>query len=166
MKTDHLSSWEQEEYLLGERIPQTLRHLGECTECRAAVDRLDQGVTAFRTAAVEWSSECLATRPQRLQTFSARRLPRFPLRWAFAAVIPLLLLLLALLPLAHLSSPRAARPVAQISNSDDALLDHVDEQVSAAVPSSMESLTHLVSTGNSSGPVTSARGSRHIVRTN
>ena len=36
---------------------------------------------------------------------------------------------------------------AQIS--DDALLEQVDEQVSVAVPSSMESLTHLVSADNS-----------------
>jgi hypothetical protein len=165
MKTNHLSAWEQEEYLLDQRTPQMLRHLGECAECRAAVERLEQGVTIFRSAAVEWSSESLAARPQQLQTVPTRRLPGFALRWAIAGVIPLLLLVLALLPL-RLSSPRAPRPVAQISDSDDALLEQVDEQVSVAVPSSMESLTHLVSTGNSSEPTTPARGSRHIVQTN
>lgn len=165
MKTEHLSGWEQEEYWLGQRTPRMLRHLGECAGCRATVERLEQGLTTFRRAAVEWSSECLATRPQRLQTSSARRLPGFALRWAIAAVIPLLLLVLALRPL-HLSTPHVARPAAQISESDDALLEQVDEQVSVAVPSSMESLTHLVSTGSSSGVPTSAQGSRHIVQSN
>ena len=48
--------------------------------------------------------------------------------------------------------------------SDDALLEQVDEQVSVTVPSSMESLTHLVSADNSSGAATG--GSKHIVQTN
>jgi hypothetical protein len=89
------------------------------------------------------------------------------LRWGLAAAIPLVLLLLALLPLHlfHLSSPQATRPAVQISAaqiSDDALLEQVDEQVSVTVPSSMESLTHLVSTDNTKA----AAGSKHIVQTN
>ena len=52
------------------------------------------------------------------------------------------------------------------TGSDDALLDQVDEQVSVAVPSSMESLTHLVSTGSNSSAASSERGSRHLVQTN
>ena len=68
---------------------------------------------------------------------------RLLLRWAVAAVLPLLLLVFALLSL-HLSSPRPVHPAAEIS--DDALLEQVDQQVSVAVPSSMESLTHLVTT--------------------
>jgi anti-sigma factor RsiW len=170
MKTYHLSAWEQEEYVLNRgtdlQNPQLLRHLADCTACRAEVARLEHGVATFRSAAVEWSSECLATRPQQLQSFPLRRLPITAMRWAFAAVVPLALLLLALLPLHlfHLSSPSVTHPVAQIS--DDALLEQVDEQVSVAVPSSMESLTHLVSTESSSGPAGAAPGSKHIVQTN
>jgi anti-sigma factor RsiW len=160
MNTDHLSAWEQEEYLLDQRTPQMLRHLTECAECRAAVERLDRGVAGFRTAAMAWSSECLAARPQQQQFVPVRRMPAIALRWSVAALIPLVLLILALVPF-HVSTP--PQPVAQIS--DDALLDQVDEQVSVAVPSSMESLTHLVSTQSSSGAVTSAPGSKHIVQT-
>jgi hypothetical protein len=165
MKTNHLSAWEQEEYVLNrgtdQRTPRMLRHLAECAECRAAVVQLEHGVGIFRSAAMEWSSECLAARPQQLQFVSARRLPVTALRWAVAVVIPLVLLAIALLPF-HLSSPRALHPVAQIS--DDALLEQVDEQVSVAVPSSMESLTHLVSTESSASAA--AQGSKHIVQTN
>jgi hypothetical protein len=78
------------------------------------------------------------------------------------------LLVVALLPLHlfHLSGPAVTRPAVQISAqlSDDALLEQVDEQVSVAVPSSMESLTHLVSADNNSGA--SSAGSKHIVETN
>jgi hypothetical protein len=158
MNTNHLSPWEQEEYVINERTPQMLRHLTECVTCRAAVERLQQGVATYRGAAVHWSAECLATRPQ--QIVSLHRSPVVALRWAFAAVIPLVLLVLALLPL-HFTNPKPVQPVAQLS--DDALLEQVDEQLSVAVPSSMESLTHLVSTGTVN---TSTAGSKPIVQTN
>ena len=173
MKTNHLSAWEQEEYILNQgaeqQDPQVLRHLAECVACRAEVARLEHGVAIFRSAAVEWSSQCLAAHSQRLQSVPLRRLPIIAVRWAFAAAVPLVLLLLALLPLHlfHLSGPRITHPAVQISAaqiSDDALLEQVDEQVSVAVPSSMESLTHLVSADSSSGAAT-ARG-KHIAQTN
>jgi hypothetical protein len=157
MKSNHLSAWEQEEYVLDQRTPQMLRHLTECDECRAAVAELEHGLGVYRKAAVEWSAESLATRPQPF--IIAKRQPFLSLRWAMAAVIPIVLLLIALLPF-RASNPRPAQPAAQIS--DDALLDQVDEQISAAVPSSMESLTHLVSTGSGAA----AKGSKQIVQSN
>jgi hypothetical protein len=165
MKTNHLSPWEQEEYVLNQRTPEMLRHLTECAGCRAAVARLEHGVAIFRSAAVEWSSECLAARPQRLHTPSARGFPVLALRWAVAAVLPVLLLVFALVSF-HPSTTRPVRPAADIS--DDALLEQVDQQLSVAVPSSMESLTNLVSSENRNGSdvAASARGSKHIVQTN
>ncbi len=160
MKTNHLSPWEQEEYVLGQRAPETLRHLAECAACRAAVDRLEHGIAIFRSAAVEWSSECLATRPQQLPASAGRGLPVLALRWAVAAALPLLLLVFALVSF-HPSSTRPVHSAADIS--DDALLEQVDQQLSVAVPSSMESLTNLVTTESGA---TSARGSKHIVQTN
>jgi hypothetical protein len=159
MKTNHLSPSEQDEYLLDHRTPQMLRHLTECAQCRTAVQKLEHGVAAFRRVAVEWSSQTLANRLRRPHLVSIHRRSATALRWAIAAMIPLVVLLLALLPL-HLSKP--PHPASEIS--DDALLDQVDEQVSVAVPSSMQSLTHLVSTQSSSGAA--ARGSKPIVQTN
>ncbi len=171
MKTNHLSTWEQEEYILNQGTeqdnPEVLRHLVECAACRAEVARLEHGIGIFRSAAVEWSSQCLATRSQQLQSVPLRRLSISAMRWTFAAVVPLVLLLLAL-HLFHLSSPQVTQPAVQISAaqiSDDALLEQVDEQVSVTVPSSMESLTHLVSSDNA-GTANAAAGSKHIVQTN
>jgi hypothetical protein len=165
MNTNHLSPWEQEEYVLEQRTPEMLRHLTECAGCRAAVARLEHGVAIFHSAAVEWSSECLATRPQRLGTPVGRGLPVLALRWAVAAVLPVLLLIFALVSF-HPSSTRPVHTASDIS--DDALLEQVDQQLSVAVPSSMESLTNLVTTesGDESAVVTSMRGSKHIVQTN
>jgi hypothetical protein len=165
MKTNHLSPWEQEEYVLNQRTPEMLRHLTECAGCRAAVARLEHGVAIFRTAAVEWSSECLATRPQQFNPFAGGRVSALALRWAFAAVLPVLLLVFALVSF-HPSSTRPVHTASEIS--DDALLEQVDQQISATVPSSMESLSHLVTTEDRNGQVgtTSVRGSKHIVQTN
>jgi hypothetical protein len=171
MRTDHLSAWEQEEYILNqgaEQDPQVLRHLAECAACRTQVARLEHGVAVFRNAAVDWSSDCLAARPQHLQSVPLRRWPILAMRWGFAAAVPVVLLLFALLPmdLFHLSGPQSTQQAVQTSAthlSDDALLEQVDEQVSVTVPSSMESLTHLVSADNSSG---TTAGSKHIVQTN
>jgi hypothetical protein len=129
------------------------------------VARLEHGVAVFRNAAVDWSSECLATRPQQLNTSAARGFPVLALRWAVAAVLPVLLLVFALLSF-HPTSTRPIRPASDIS--DDALLEQVDQQLSVAVPSSMESLTNLVTTESRNGSVaaTSARGSKHIVENN
>ena len=161
MNTNHLSAWEQEEYILDERTPQMLRHLTECAECRAAVARLEVGLDVYRKAAVQWSADSLAARPQQFVT--AKKQPVLSLRWAMAAIIPLVLLLIALLPF-HASNPRPVQQATQISDDsrDDALLDQVDEQISAAVPSSMESLTHLVSTSDGAA----AKGSKHLVQNN
>jgi hypothetical protein len=165
MNNSHLSPWEQEEYVLGQRTPAALRHLTECAGCRAAVARLEHGVAIFRSAAVDWSAECLSARPQQPVTTSRRGLPVVALRWAVAAALPLLLLIFSLVSF-HPSTTRPVHTASEIS--DDALLEQVDQQLSVAVPSSMESLTHLVTTESGEGSVaeTSAGGSKHIVQTN
>jgi hypothetical protein len=157
MNTNHLSPFEQEEYVINERTPQMVRHLAECSACRESVERLQQGLATYRSAVVQWSAETLATRPQ--QVLALPKKPLVSLRWAFAAAIPLLLLVLVFFPM-HFSTSKPAQPVAQLS--DDALLDQVDEQLSVTVPSSMESLTHLVSTDSTS----QSAGSKSIAQTN
>lgn len=164
MNDGHLSAFEQEEYVMGERTPEVLHHLAHCGGCQSAVQRLDHGVSVFRTAAVKWSDDCLSTRPQRLPSHP-RRMPIVVLRWAMAGALPILLLVLGLLAF-HSPNQSSIRPAASIS--DDALLEQVDEQLSVAVPSSMESLTHLVSTENNqkAGAATTVRGSKQLVQTN
>jgi hypothetical protein len=168
MKTNHLSPWEQEEYVIDRPTPQMLRHLSECAACRGAVEGLQRSAAIFRSVAMEWSAESLAARPRQLLVATGARRPVTALRWAMAAVLPLVLMVLVFLGL-H-PSLRPVRPVAAIdtasneANKDDALLEQVDEQLSVAVPASMESLTHLVSTEG--GPVSDSGGSKHLAQTN
>jgi hypothetical protein len=142
MNYDHLSDWEQEEYILEQQTPRMLRHLSGCAQCRESIARLEQTIAAFRSTASQWSEACLSQR-SRSPLLPASSRPSSPWipgpRWAFAALIPVLLLILILVPF-HFTRPSQSRP----EMSDDALLEQVDEQVSTAVPSSMEPLTHLV----------------------
>ena len=162
MKTSHLSPWEQEEYVMRERTPQMMHHLAECSACREKVENLEQRVSLFRDAAVEWSAERMAHRTGPSAQSLTRRLG-FPVRWAFAAAIPLVLLVLALFGFPRSSRPLQP-PVAAIS--DDALLDQVDEQLSVAVPSSMESLTHLVESKSGQAAGSKTAGGQQNVQSN
>jgi hypothetical protein len=175
MKSIHLSKWDQEEYVLGQRTPEMVSHLAECSVCRAGVARMEHGVTLFKNSAMEWSGESLGSRiqalPMQLPHRQTRRLPFPALKWAIAAI----LLVLALLPL-YLLGNRAKQQQAAKANkqdmsapiSDDALLQQVDEEVSVAVPSSMEPLTHLVTANPEAGSnaIPSAGGSQHHAQTN
>ena len=144
--TPHLTHQQQEDYLLNQRSPSMLQHLAACPACREAVAHLQQTLSAYRAVAVEYTAQTLATRPR---VPLSRPRPALDLRWALAALLPLLLLMLALLPF-HFKTARPAQPGPALS--DDALLEQVDEQLSTAVPSSMESLTHLVSTTAAATP--------------
>ena len=94
MSNDHLSVFEQEEYILGEQTAAMFRHLAHCAECRASVTRLQDSLTVFRSAAVAYSDVCLSSRPQRLPLAGKAR-PMVALRWAMAGVLPIILLVLA-----------------------------------------------------------------------
>jgi predicted anti-sigma-YlaC factor YlaD len=141
MNEDHLSAFEQEEYILGQQTPEMVRHLGNCAQCRAAVSRVEDGLAAFRSATIDWSEASSSTRSWHMPS-STRFLLMTAMRWAAAGVLPVILMVLALLAF-HTPAPRPAPQQASIS--DDALLEQVDDQLSVSVPSSMESLTHLVS---------------------
>jgi hypothetical protein len=166
MTTNHLSRQQQEECLIDRPAPTVVRHLAECVECRTAVEQLERGLNNFRNAGIAWSAELLAARPQQLLFARPQPTSRTAFRWAMAVALPLVLLICALLGV-HLASPPPQHAEAT-KISDDALLEQVDEQLSVAVPSSMESLTHLVSTdsSNASDAAGAAQGSKHLVQTN
>ncbi len=158
MKWTHLSTWDQEEYVLGQRTPEMVRHLAQCSSCFAEVAQMEQGVALFRESATAWSADSLATHPVRMPAAAVRPTSMHPWAWVLAAV----LLLLALLPFSiehtHLVTHQAARMAEPMS--DDALLQQVDEEVSVDVPSSMEPLTHLVSTSNHTATATTGEKRR------
>ena len=157
MKSTHLSTWDQEEYVLGQRTPEMVRHLAQCSSCFTEVERMERGIALFRESATVWSAECLEVHPLQLPAFAPRPIAAMPMwAWAVAAI----LFLLVLLPFGYQRVRSAANhqsaQVTAAPNSDDALLQQVDEEASVDVPSAMEPLAHLVSTSNGSAGVTGA----------
>jgi predicted anti-sigma-YlaC factor YlaD len=167
MNENHLSAFEQEEYILGERTPEMVRHLANCAPCRTAVARVEDGLAVFRSAVVDWSEASSSNRSWHMPS-NTRFLTVTAMRWAVAGVLPVILMVLALLAF-HSPAPRPTPQQASIS--DDALLEQVDDQVSVSVPSSMESLTHLVTAeGGRAGLASPSRqsesGSKALVESN
>jgi hypothetical protein len=162
MNSTHLSSWEQEEFLLAPD-PEAGQHLAQCAACRAGVEQLQQGVALFRTTALEWTKTMDAAPGISTPAPANHLMPA--LRWGLAA----LLLLCTLLPIARMLMRKpvsGAASAAAPSLSDDALLQQIDQQVSEEVPDSMESLTHLVSTTATGKATDTNAGSADHVQNN
>lgn len=164
MSWSHLSKWDQEEYVLGQRTPAMVRHLTQCSACQAGVASLTEGIEIFRTSAMQWSADCAETGTQRVVRPVAVRAGLHAVRWALAVAM----LLLVAFPLYYLATRNlkpqqhvVARTVEAPPISDDALLQQVDDEVSVAVPSSMEPLTHLVATRNGNA-ASSTGGLAHV----
>ena len=151
MKWTHLSNWDQEEYVLGQRTPAMVRHLAQCSACQAGVASLEEGIGIFRTSAMQWSADCIEARAG---TGAVRPVAVRSSFYAYGWALALVILLIAVFPLYHLATrnlkpqQHIAAKAAEAPMSDDALLQQVDDEVSVAVPSSMEPLTHLVATRN------------------
>jgi hypothetical protein len=186
MNEMHLSEWDQQEYVLGQRTPDMVQHLAQCSTCQASIAQLEQGVTLFRNSALEWSARSLEGRPFRtpapLPSLRSSLAPAW--QWAVAACLLLLLLPVYLYvrnarqqeTIAHHTLPQTAPNATPNSapNSapndapinDDALLQQVDEEVSESVPASMEPLTHLVTTSPDATSRSSASGRQHNAQAN
>jgi hypothetical protein len=133
--SQHLSSQQISQWMIGERTPQQEQHVGECSQCGAEVARMEAALGLFRGSVRHWSD---------LQVRVPRPLapgPRpHPVRWALAAAA---LLVLAAVPVYRSAQDRQRQ--AEIARADALLLEQVDAEVSRAVPRPMEPLVKLVS---------------------
>ncbi len=119
-------------------------HLLDCEQCAAEIASMRASLTLFREASTAYSDEQLRKLPP-IQTpaRTARTLALWPAYWATAAA----LLLAALLPIQTLRqhptlpTPTVVTPAAdRPAQSDEALLDDIDRELSASVPTSMQAL--------------------------
>jgi hypothetical protein len=140
--SQHLSSREISQWMIGERTPQQERHVGECSECGAEVARMEAALGLFRGSVRHWSSGQSRAEPPAIGSISpARRgLRTQPMRWALATAA---LLVLAAVPIYRSVQDRQRQ--AELARADALLLEQVDAEVSRAVPRPMEPLVKLVS---------------------
>ena len=171
MSWTHMSTWEQEEY-----APRPAHSANDAalTRMRCLPGRaLSTWSRESRSSATPpWNGARTAWKTGLQPGAAVRPMPAFSkampaLRWAAAAA----LLLLVLIPLSFLlihkdtvtaTSAQVKSPTVTAPLGDDALLQEVDDQVSEAVPDSMESLTHLVSTKSGASETADQQGGQHV----
>lgn len=131
-----------------------LKHLAECLQCREELDSTRKALVLFResTAAFAQKELSRAPRVQAIRIFPAQRRFSAGLAWAAAG----LLVLAAALPVElqrHTRQPagvsHVAAPAGRAGESDEALLDDINREVSASVPAPMQALEDPI--GSASG---------------
>jgi len=139
---EHFSPEDISRWFAGERSSELERHAGECEECSARLDRMENGLAEFRGAVHDWSAARPASAPQIAWRPPVRHVAR---RWMLAVAS---LVILVSAP-AYWQRSRQQLRAAEMARAD-ALLEQVDTEISRAVPQPMEPLVNLVTWG--SGP--------------
>ena len=135
---EHLSGEQISEWMVGNRSLQMEKHVAGCRECRAQLDELEATLTQFRGAMRSVSGSTL---PPAWQPPA----PASWFSWSRVALAAAVLLLLALIPLYWTARERARAAQAE----DALLLEHVNSELSRAVPETMEPLVDLAWNSNS-----------------
>jgi hypothetical protein len=140
--SQHLSSQEVSQWIVGERTPQQEQHVGQCSECGAELARMEAALAMFRGSVRHWSEGQVRVPRSLAPTRGSRGYPArpLPLRWALVAAA---LLVLAAVPIYRNAQDRQRQ--ADLARADALLLEQVDAEVSRAVPRPMEPLVKLVS---------------------
>ena len=130
--SDHLSSEQLSECVLGQPSLLVARHIQDCPACRAELAQFREALGEFRGAVREWSED----QANQVSAIPARspRTASHQLAWAVAIAIVCVI--------ASFVLPRHAGESAPVA--DAVLLNQVDAQVSRTAPSSMEPLMKLV----------------------
>ena len=139
--SQHLSSREVSQWMIGERTPQQEQHVCQCPECGAELARLEAALALFRGSVRHWSDrQSRVPRPLAPSRGSRGTARPHPMRWALVAAA---LLVLAAVPIYR--NAQETQRQAEIARADALLLEQVDAEVSRAVPRPMEPLVKLVS---------------------
>ncbi len=156
----HLTAQEISQWLVEGPDQIASQHVKSCVACQAKLTEAQAPLTAFRSALVEWS-EFQTVRPLNHSPVARNESPwglRLWLPVASFALAVLLMIGYAKVPAilhgnASGHSPLATAPMTT-TDSDEALLDQVDTEVSEAVPDAMAPLTDLVSWDSGEGSST------------
>jgi hypothetical protein len=139
--SQHLSSRQISQWMIGERTPQQEQHVGECSECGAEVARMEAALAQFRGSVRHWSGRQSRAQPPAVGSIlPAADSATHPMRWTLVAAA---LLVLVAVPIYR--NMQDSERQAEIARADALLLEQVDAEVSRAVPRPMEPLVKLVS---------------------
>ena len=140
------------------------QHLRACSTCSEELTRLSRSLTLFRDASTSYASHQLAElHAQRASVLPTAHSLTRPLYWACAAALAVAVLAPLGLRHQHPAVPAPAVAVtasAQTEESDEALLEEVDQDISASVPSPMRPLANPAATATSTTTGSSAASTK------
>jgi len=140
----HLSPVEISEWLAGIRADGAERHVAECADCAAELERASAPLAQFGVAMRAWgAAETPALRAEPLWSAARRRRRFTALRVALAAAAALLVA--APVYRQHQRALEVAR------QQDEALLEQVQAEVSRSAPEPMQPLEKLVEWNSPTG---------------
>ena len=152
---EHLTAKEISRWLVEGPEQSADQHLQNCWACQAKLAEAKAPLTAFRTAVVGWSEAQDVIRPR---TALAKKNQRYG---GIQVWLPATLALATLLLVGFLTGPGLLRGHGTVRqavvdsstppDSDAALMDKVDTEVSEAVPDAMAPLTDLVAWDSNEG---------------
>ena len=145
----HLSSFEISEWLAGIRTSGAERHLAQCGDCAAELERAGEPLARFGAATRAWSAaETPAPRPELIAPLVRRRQRLAGMRMVLAAAAALLVA--APVYYQHQRALETARQ-------DEALLEQVQSDLSRSAPEPMQPLEKLVAWNSPAGDSGSSR---------
>jgi hypothetical protein len=140
---------------------ETHDHLRNCPLCASEFANLQSSLSLFRETANSYSGRAftqMQSAPDRLPT---REVAIKPVHWAFAAAV---VFLAAIIPLAYhprhqpaLYAPAPSAAPVHTTESDEALLEDIDQTLSAPIPSPMKPLADPTAGATSAQPTSNQR---------
>lgn len=136
-------------------------HLRACLVCSAELESLRSSLSLFRSAASSYARQEYARSPMRRESIAPpQHYLSQPLYWAAAAIV----LVAASFPLSlHRQAPPSPAAISTVSShpmeieSDDALLEDIDQKLSADIPSPMEPLADPTAGAYTADPTSNQR---------
>lgn len=137
--TRHLSSEEISQRAAGEYDQAVEQHLNDCSTCRAELALFMKSLSLFRESVHVWAGQQCPS-----ETATIRRIRQAPYRTMLNAFCVAALILFACFA-GWSTRPHAPAPVAlQSGESDTALLERVNAEVTQTVPTSLAPLRSFV----------------------
>ena len=131
----HLSSIQISEWILGERDPETERHLNTCGKCHEEIARLQSGLMEFKQSVRAWGEQ-----PAEMRVSASRVPSRVSWRWAGVSAGARAMSIIMLVLYQDVQQAQREAKSAQ----DLLLLNQVHAHLTRTVPQPMEQLMKLM----------------------
>ena len=133
----HLSSRQISEWILGERDPETERHLNTCGKCHEEVAGLQNGLMEFKQSVRAWSEQ-----PAEMRVSASRVPSRVSWRWAGVCAGAMSIMMSIIMLILYQDVQQAQREAKRAQ--DLLLLNQVHAHLTRTVPQPMEQLMKLM----------------------